>query len=159
MNIRKVFSSIGCAALVVAFSVAVMAQNRGTLRGAISDEFGASIVGATVTLTDATGAQKTAITGADGGYVFNGLAAGKYKIQAASSGFAPSELVEVEVAAGRRDPFNITLKIAAIETEVKVNANAPISTETGNNANQQLITGKDLDALPDDPEELAAALQ
>ncbi len=141
------------------FSATAWAQNRGTLRGAISDEFGASIVGATVTLTDATGAQKTATTGADGGYSFTGLAPGKYKIQAASSGFAASEEAEVDVAAGRRDPFNITLKIAAIESQVKVNADAPLSTDTNNNANQQVISGKDLDALPDDPDELAAALQ
>src|SRR5205814_10543959 len=75
------------------------------------------------------------------------------------SGFAPSEATEVEVTAGRRDPFNITLKIAAIESQVKVNADTPLSTEQSNNANQQVITGKDLDALPDDPDELAAALQ
>src|SRR4029434_2802530 len=79
--------------------------------------------------------------------------------QAASSGFAPSEQVEVDLTAARRDPLNLTLKIAAIETQVKVDANTPLSTETNNNANQQVISGKDLDALPDDPDELAAALQ
>jgi hypothetical protein len=42
---------------------------------------------------------------------------------------------------------------------VKVNANAPLSTDANNNANAQVISGKDLDALPDDPDELAAALQ
>lgn len=159
MKIRKVFTLIACIALVVTFSTMAWAQNRATLRGSISDEFGASIVGATVTLTDASGAQKTATTGPDGNYSFTGLAPGKYRIHAASSGFATSEDAEVEVTAGRRDPLNITLKIAAIETQVKVNADTPLSTETGNNANQQVITGKDLDALPDDPDELAAALQ
>ena len=159
MKTRRIISSIACAALVVAFSITALAQNRVGLRGAISDEFGASIVGATVTITDAAGGTKTATTSADGTYAFTGLAPGKYKIQAASSGFAPSEETEIEVAAGRRDPVNITLKIAAIETQVKVNADTPLSTETGNNANQHVITGKDLDALPDDPDELAAALQ
>src|SRR5207253_226737 len=55
--------------------------------------------------------------------------------------------------------LNISLKIAAIESQVKVNANAPLSTDTNNNANQTVISGRDLDALPDDPDELAAALQ
>src|SRR6185437_7309042 len=41
----------------------------------------------------------------------------------------------------------------------KVNADTPVSTDTNNNANQQVLSGKDLDALPDDPDELAAALQ
>jgi len=159
MNIRKLVSPIACVVLVVAFSISVFAQNRATLRGSISDEFGATIVGATVTLTDANGAQKTATTNADGGYVFTNLTPGKYKIHAIGAGFAASDDTEVDVTAARRDPVNLTLKIAAIETQVKVNADNPISTDANSNANQQVISGKDLDALPDDPDDLAAALQ
>jgi hypothetical protein len=159
MNHRKIFFSLMSAALVVAFSISALAQTRTSLRGLITDEFGAAIVGATVTLTDAAGTPKTATTDANGTYAFTALAVGKYKIRATASGFATSEDAEVDVAAGRRDPFNVTLKIAAIETQVKVDADTPLSTDTAANANQQVISGKDLDALPDDPDELAAALQ
>lgn len=159
MNIRKFLSPLMCVALVVAFSINALAQNRTTLRGSISDEFGATIVGATVTLTDASGVAKTATTNNDGAYSFTNLAPGKYKISAVATGFAASEAADVDVAANRRDPVNITLKIAAIETQVKVNAENPVSTDPNSNANQQVITGKDLDALPDDPDDLAAALQ
>jgi hypothetical protein len=141
------------------FSASVFAQGRASLRGLITDEFGAAIVGATVTLTDASSTQKTATTNADGIYTFTGLAPGKYTIHAIATGFAASEDAPVEVTAARRDPLNISLKIAAIESQVKVNSETPLSTESSNNANQTLITGRDLDALPDDPEELAAALQ
>src|SRR5207253_6555422 len=75
------------------------------------------------------------------------------------SGFAASEDADVDVATGRRDPFNISLKIATIESQVKVNADTPLSTDSSNNANQTVLSGRDLDALPDDPTELAAALQ
>src|SRR5438477_1563433 len=122
MNLRNVLRVAAGAVLLCALSAATFAQNRASLRGLVQDEFGASIVGATVTLTDAKGVQKTATTGPDGAYAFNALTAGKYTVVAASAGFAPSEAAEVEVAAGRRDPFNISLKIAAIESEVKVNA-------------------------------------
>src|SRR3989440_2818496 len=159
MNIRKFVSPIACVALVAAFSISVFAQNRATLRGSISDEFGATIVGATVTLTDANGGQKSATTNTDGSYSFTNLTPGKYKVRAIAVGFATSEETEVDVTAARRDPVNLTLKIAAIETQVKVNADTPVSTDSNNNANQQVISGKDLDALPDDPDELAAALQ
>jgi hypothetical protein len=159
MNIRKLIIPIVCVALVAAFSVSVFAQGRATLRGSISDEFGATIVGATVTLTDANGSAKTATTNADGSYSFANLAPGHYKIHAAATGFASTEDAEVDVVAGRRDPLNLTLKIAAIETQVKVSADNPVSTDANNNANQQVINGKDLDALPDDPDDLAAALQ
>ena len=159
MNIRKFLSPILCVAFVVAFSISAFAQNRVTLRGSISDEFGATIVGATVTLTDASGVAKTATTNNDGAYSFTNLAPGKYKISAVATGFAASESADIDVAANRRDPLNITLKIAAIETQVKVNAENPVSTDPNSNANQQVISGKDLDALPDDPDDLAAALQ
>ena len=159
MNIRKFLSPILCVAFVAAFSITAFAQNRATLRGSISDEFGATIVGATVTLTDASGVAKTATTNNDGAYSFTNLAPGKYKLFAVAAGFAASEPADVDVAANRRDPANITLKIATIETQVKVSADNPVSTDPNANANQQVISGKDLDALPDDPDDLAAALQ
>jgi len=159
MNMRKIFPTVAAALLALSVTANVFAQGRQTLRGVISDEFGATIVGATVTLTGAGGAPKTAATDANGSYSFTGVAPGKYTIHAAATGFATSEDAEIDLTAARRDPLNITLKIATIETQVKVDANTPLSTDTNNNANQQVISGKDLDALPDDPDELAAALQ
>src|SRR6266853_9470 len=159
MNTRRLLIWFAALILAGSFSTSVFGQARASLRGQISDEFGASIVGAAVTLTDASGAKKTATTNADGGYSFSGLAPGKYKIHAIAAGFAASENAEVDVTAARRDPLNISLKVAAIESQVKINAETPLSTESSNNANQTVISGRDLDALPDDPTELAAALQ
>src|SRR5712691_9834468 len=116
MNTRKLLICFAALILAVAFSTSVFAQARASLRGVISDEFGAAIVGATVTLTDAKGAAKTVTTNADGAYVFTGLAPGKYTIHAIATGFAVSTDADVDVAAGRREPLNITLKIAAIES-------------------------------------------
>src|SRR5437764_14249807 len=156
---KKLTTWIASALLTLALAAPVaLAQARASLRGSVVDEAGAVILGATVTLKDASGAQKTATSNADGAYAFNGLAPGKYMIHVTAAGFATSEDAPVDVAAGRRDPGNITLKIAAIESQVSVNANAPLSTESTNNANQTLITGRDLDALPDHPTEWAAAL-
>src|SRR5215471_16249829 len=121
MNIRKFITPIVCVALLAAFSASVFAQGRVTLRGSISDEFGATIVGATVTLTDANGVAKTATTKDDGSYSFTNLAPGKYKLSAVAAGFAASEPADIDVAANRRDPANVTLKIATIVDTVKVN--------------------------------------
>jgi len=142
-------------ALVIIFSlVSVLAQqSRGSLRGVIKDEFGATIVGATVTITDAAGVKKDATTNNDGAYAFNGLAPGKYSLTASAAGFAIVTESEVNVAAGQRETIDLE------EQNVTIAAETPLSTEASNNANQTLITGQDLDALPDDPDELAAALQ
>src|ERR1700730_6459707 len=147
MNIPRLLTCLASVVLVVALSNASFAQGRANLRGQISDEFGASIVGATVTLTDAAGAQKTATTNADGSYSFTALAPGKYKVHANAAGFATSDDAAVDLTAARRDPLNISLKIAAIESQVKVNADAPLSTESSNNANQTVVSGRDLDAF------------
>ena len=144
--------------LVVLFlsALAIAQQSRGTLRGAITDELGAVIVGASVVLTDASGVQKKTTTNNEGVYTYAGLAPGKYSLQAIAPGFAPSEEKQIDVTASRQT-VDLTLKVT-IEEKVTVQE-TPVSTEATNNANQTLITGKDLDALPDDPDELAAALQ
>ena len=53
----------------------IKGKRAGDLRGQVTDELGGLIVGATVTLTDAKGSAKTAITNNDGRFVFGGLAA------------------------------------------------------------------------------------
>jgi hypothetical protein len=159
MMMKRIFTVFAATALVAAISLTALAQGRASLRGTITDEFGAVIVGATVTLTDASRTQKSATTDSGGSYSFTGLAPGKYTIHAAAGGFATSDDTEVDVGAGRREPTNITLKIAAIESQVKVAADTALSTDASNNANQTVLSGKDLDALPDDPDEMAAALQ
>jgi hypothetical protein len=138
------------------FGTVAAQQTRGTLRGLITDELGAAIVGASVTLTDVTGVQKKTTTNGEGVYTFTGLASGSYKIQAIAPGFTQTDEKDVEIKAGRQS-LDITLKVT-IQEQVTV-AETPVSTEASNNANQTLIAGKDLDALPDDPDELAAALQ
>jgi hypothetical protein len=132
-------------------------QTRGSLRGSITDELGAVIVGANVTLTDAGGVQKKTTTNGEGAYTFAGLAPGKYTLQAVAPGFAPSDSKEVEIS-GARQTMDLTLRVT-IEEKVTVAETGAVSTEATNNANQTVIAGKDLDALPDDPDELAAALQ
>ena len=145
-------------ALLVLLASALVAaqQNRGTLRGVITDELGAVIVGANITLTDASGVQKKTTTNAEGVYNYAGLAPGKYSLMAIAPGFSPSDVKEIDVTAARQS-VDVTLKVT-IEEKVTVEQ-TPVSTEATNNANQTVISGKDLDALPDDPDELAAALQ
>jgi hypothetical protein len=86
----------------------IYGQARGSLRGLITDELGAAIVGANVTLIDAQGAQKKTTTNAEGVYVFNGLAPGKYTISATATGFATSDNREVNVT-GQRQTVDLTL--------------------------------------------------
>ena len=51
--------------ILLAATLVAAQQSRGSLRGVITDELGAVIVGANITLTDATGAQKKTTTNGD----------------------------------------------------------------------------------------------
>src|SRR5829696_4600253 len=105
---RKALAVLFIILLAAAFAVAQ--QTRGTLRGLITDELGAAIVGANVTLTDATGTQKKTTTNGEGVYSFAGLAPGKYSLQAIAPGFAPSDTKDVDIT-GARQSVDVTLKV------------------------------------------------
>src|SRR2546421_2240352 len=147
-------------ALVLSLSLTAFAQQQsGSLRGQIADEFGGLIIGATVTLIDATGGQKTAQTNNQGVYTFDNLAPGKYALNATAAGFAVYDNPAVEITAGKRQALDIKLSVTLEKQEVTVSSEAPVSTEADNNASALVIKGTDLDALPDDPDDRAAALQ
>src|SRR6185503_858668 len=139
----------------------VFAQQRpGTLRGQVLDELGGAIIGASVTVIDSKGVEKSVITNDGGSYVVNGLVPGKYTVRATNAGFAMSETPDVEIVSAKAQQFDITLKVAIEEQKVTVAAdNRELSTEPENNAGAVVLKGEDLDALPDDPDDLAAALQ
>lgn len=134
-------------------------QSRSTLRGVVKDELGGLVPGANVTLTNAAGEPKAATANANGEFVFDGLTAGKYQASAVARGFAATEQVPIEVEANRAATLELTLKVAIAEQSVTVNSEQPLSVEATGNANQTVVAGKDLDILPDSPDELAAALQ
>ncbi|HEY6122731.1 MAG TPA: TonB-dependent receptor, partial [Pyrinomonadaceae bacterium] len=161
INFRK-FLIVSFTLTLLVFSSAVIIsaqQAKGSLRGLVTDELGAAIVGANVVLTDNTGTEKASTTtNAEGVYTFNALQPGKYFIHASAPGFAVSDEAEIDLSGSQRQTKDIALSIT-IEEKVTVAADTPLSTESTNNANQTLLSGKDLDALPDDPDELAAALQ
>src|ERR1043165_1879055 len=106
--------------LILIFAAALVAaqQTRATLRGLITDELGAAIVGANVTLTDATGVQKKTTTNGEGVYTLAGLAPGKYSLQATAPGFATSEAKDVDITSARQS-VDVTLKVT-IEEKVTV---------------------------------------
>lgn len=160
---RTLKSSLGLLILLALTSVcsSVFAQQSpGTLRGVVTDEFGGVIIGATATLTDATGGQpRTATTNEEGVFTFTGVTPGRYNVSVQAAGFAVYENSEVNIAAGRREQLDVKLNVTIEEQQVTVANEAPVSTEPENNADQVVLRGQDLDSLPDDPDELAAALQ
>src|SRR5215213_159025 len=131
----------------------------GSLRGRVIDERGGLIVGASVTLSSADGDERKTATDGEGVYRFEGLAAGAYVVRADARGFAPFERQGVSVSAVRGGVLDIELAVGLERQEVTVESAQSAGTEPDTNASAVVLRGADLDALPDDPEALAASLR
>lgn len=143
----------------VLFSASVFAQQNGTISGQVQDTLGAVVTGASVTVVNAAGVEKTAVSNQSGEFTVSGLAPGRYIVRVKATNFALYENNEVDVAAGQRQELNVPLTVEAVAENVDVSANAGVSTDPENNAGATVLKEKELEALPDDPDELQSALQ
>jgi Carboxypeptidase regulatory-like domain len=138
---------------------AVFAQTT-SLRGLVTDESGALVPGAKVTLQSADGAVKTAIADGQGRYSFPPLAPGNYSVSATAPDLATPQPTKILLKSGPQT-LNLQLKVASTMQQVTVQENAgpSVSTESSNNASALVLRGEDLQALSDDPDDLMADLQ
>ncbi|MBX3292407.1 MAG: TonB-dependent receptor [Acidobacteria bacterium] len=157
MRLLKHFSLLlGIAALSVS---GVFAQATGSIEGQVTDALGAVVVGASITIVSKDGRERRVITNARGEYALTGLAPGIYTVKAIAPKFALYENAEVEVAAGQKNELIVVLMVAGVEETVDISNDVGVSTDPDSSGGATVIKGKDLEALPDDPDELEAALQ
>jgi Carboxypeptidase regulatory-like domain len=118
------------------------------------------IAGAKVTLTSSSGQVREAVSNKEGAYSFANVSFGEYTVQASASQLNLPEPATVTLSSGVQ-VFNLQLKVAAMHEQVNVGdqAGAGITTESAGNASAVVLRRKDLEALGDDPEDLAADLQ
>ncbi len=152
--------ALGVASLAAHAQTAPATAATSNIHGHISDQTGALIPGAKVTVTTADGKTAgTATADASGAYTVNGLTTGSYIVQAEYPGFAPFQSQAIPVAAGQNKRVDIAMAIEVEQQSVTVTDDAPqVNVEAGGNANSLVLKDKDLDALSDDPDELSNEL-
>lgn len=157
-KLRRRFLWVLTAALIV--SCASAQSGTGTIKGTLTDDSGSAVPAANIAVTGAAGFNKTVQTQADGTYTLAGLKPGAYTLKVNFPGFDPIN-TPVTVAAGQTATTPLQLSIAAQKqtVEVKGDSTVTVSVEPDNNATALVIKGEDLAALPDDPDDLADALQ
>ena len=144
---------IGLSAPAWAQSSAPSATTTGTLRGQVTDPSGAVVPSATVAVLVSGGQPHSATTNRSGNYEIGNLAPGKYTVTANAEGFAVFVQNDVDVAAGQAAQFNIALDINVEKEKVNVQEEGPqLDVNPANNASAVVLSGKDLEALPDDPD-------
>ncbi len=147
--------------LVLTFLPATYAQSAGVVHGVVTDESGALVPGATVTVSNAAGPVKSGTAGDDGSYSISGVPAGKYTIQASAPGLKQAQPATVDVSGSQSATANLQVQVVAEKQEVTVQENAgpAVSVDPSQNAGALVLRGADLQALSDDPDDLQADLQ
>lgn len=142
-------------------AIASLAQTPGggSLRGQVTDPSGAVVSAATVVMTPGNGAPVAVQSNSQGMYEFKSLPPGKYTLTVVAQGFTLYENDNV-VIADQPLRLNVSLTIAVEEQKIQVSDTAPtIDVNPSSNAGAIVLSGKELDALPDDPDELLTDLQ
>jgi hypothetical protein len=155
-------SQLRCLAFLLCFLGAVLSLSAQpsagpSLRGVVRDPSGSLVPSAVVELRGPGGTQ-TKTTAADGAYLFSPLAPGKYNLKVTATGFATMQKTNIDVS----QPSSLDVQIS-ISDEAQVltiqDTVATVSVEPENNASALVLKEKELEALSDDPDELAQQLQ
>jgi hypothetical protein len=154
---RSIFLFLGIA--WIAAVAAAQTSSTGTVHGVLTDDSGAVIPAAMVSMTNTAG-KHDAQSQPDGTYTFSGIQPGDYTVSVTYPGFSTfTKAVTVNAGATVQLPIQLSVTTEKQEITVKGEPGPTISVEPDNNATALVIKGNDLMALPDDPDDLADALQ
>ena len=104
--------------------------------------------GAEVRVTQTTtGASRTAVTGADGGYLFTELPVGPYQLQVGKEGFSKAVQAGIVLQVASNPTIDVTLKVGAVSEQVLVEAAAAM-VETQNTGVGQVVDQQRIVDLP-----------
>ncbi len=136
MRLTKTVSLTGLAVCILLTSVVlagnVLAQSgTSAVRGTVADPTGKTINGATVTISnEEKNFSRTQSTGSDGGYVFNSIPPGVYRVDAEASGFKKTSVSDVKALVDTSVDVSVQLEVGSVSDVVQVSAasEAPINT-------------------------------
>jgi Carboxypeptidase regulatory-like domain len=139
---------------------ALRGQSPGSLQGRVIDPSGAVVPGAVVeAAAQPKGSFRRTTTDGQGHYEMTSLAPGRYSITVKAAGFSPSVDGDVTVVAGRVRTLDIHLKIVLKAEQVEVRSQAAhLQVAPESNASAVVVSGEDLNALSNDPDELQSQL-
>lgn len=137
-------------------------QPAGALHGKVFDPSGAVIPGAEIQVLNAGNkAIRKLLTDRAGNFSVAGLPTGTYTLHVSKDGFSDFVSGPVRVVASKttRVIARLPLKPSRQEVSVMAEPNRGLSVAPGENASAITLRGADLQALPDDPDELRADLK
>jgi len=139
----------------------VLAQTAGpSLHGQVLDPSGAAIPALTVTVVGPHGTKLVAQTDEQGKYAFRNLAPGAYTLAIQLKGFNDFVKAGINIARGQPQVVNAQMSVAVEKQQITVtDETAKLDVNPSDNASALVISGKNLEALSDDPDELQSELE
>lgn len=132
--------------LLLSSSTGALAQGGASITGRVTDEQGASVVGAEVRLRSRSGLVILARSDESGTYAFNGLGPGDYFLEAKAQGFAVRSSDELRVVRGQVLSYDMRLAVEAVnESVVVIAAGTPQRADEVSKA-VSLIEDRDIEA-------------
>src|SRR5205823_12924592 len=117
------------------------AQDRGTIRGVVTDASGATVPDATVTVKNInTGLTQAVKTSADGVYNVLYLPAGAYTVTTDKSGFRKAEITGIEVHVATITTVDVSLAVEGVGQTLEVTATSPLLDVQGSNLGKVIPT-------------------
>lgn len=133
-------------ALLLALAPGLMAQiSTGNIYGTVTDESGAVLPGAGVTLTGDLGTRSTT-SGGQGEFRFLNLDRGRYKVTVSLAGFT-TVVRDVSVSAGENVTLPFSVKVAAQAETVTVTGEAPL-VDVKKRGTATTMTNEELQQVP-----------
>ena len=149
--------------LLAAFSLPLLASpvafadpTDAVIEGRVMDQTGATLSGVKVNVIG--DASKQATSDKEGKFRVS-VPEGFYVITAEKTGFVPYTAANLEIKSGTPFVQEIRMEVALSEAVTVEERASAVSLSASENAGAVVLSGADLESLPDDPDELAAALQ
>jgi hypothetical protein len=134
--------------VLLAGAVAKAQVESGQIAGVVTDQSGAIITGADVTVKNlGTNAVRTVRSSANGTYTVTGLPPARYEVTITSSSFKPFT-ANVEVTVGGHASVDAKLSVSASTTEVQVIAEGGVEVNTQTQELSQVVDSQQLAQLP-----------
>lgn len=113
--------------VILLISAAAFAQTTASIIGTVTDPSGAAVVGAKITVKNATlGIERSAQTGSTGSYEVPALLPGTYSVMVDAKGFQKQQANNVVLAVSQNSVQNFSLAVASSSEVVTVEGTAPV---------------------------------
>jgi Carboxypeptidase regulatory-like domain/TonB dependent receptor-like, beta-barrel len=149
-NLRSANRMLILSFLLLSFGPHVFAQlGAAGISGAVTDQQGAAVIGADVTVKNkATGQTRKAKTDEFGIYRLQNLPPAVYEIRVEARGFATASVANVEARVGEVPTVNLSLRVSNTAETVVVSASDAVGVDTSTSQVSSSISDRTLTNLP-----------